>query len=177
MYRVQKRYWLRCEMRPVSEVCISLGHSRPRDHCTCSHVIPAQVPCQRPCHSRVIPVSVLLSKWAWQSPSASVWFFILPSGLVSILNFFLDLSGGSLLLFGLGVAHVLEISCDVLSLNFLHSPIGDQQALFLSSPLSPSLPRSSCLFFCQLFWWRQLYRTSLSVRFYHHHHHHHYHYC
>lgn len=143
MYRVQKRYRLRCEMRPVSEVCTSLGHSRQRDHCTRSHVIPAQVPCSRPCHSRAIPVSVLLSKWAWQSPSASVWFFILPSGLVSILNFFLDLSGGSLLLFGLGVAHVLEISCDVLSLSFLRSPIGDQQALTVSEfstlSLSPSI--------------------------------------
>lgn len=39
-----------------------------------------------------------------------------------------------------------------------------------------SLPWSSCPFFCQLSWWRQLYRTSLSVRFSHYHRRHLYHY-
>lgn len=92
---------------------------------------------------------------------------------------FLDLSVGSLLLF----FAVVWFGSSPCVRNILYCPLTELPLLSHWRSAGSdcfwvlhSLPWSSCLFFCQLSWWRQLYRTSLSVRFSHYHRHHHYHY-
>lgn len=182
---LQKRYWLKMWNEACvggTMVCVSLGHARQREPQKAKLQGPLHVFLCHPC-----PGAMLTSLSFQHHPSVcademdmsitlckcSVLHFTFCSSVHpeflswSLCRFFAVVWFGS----SPCVRNILYCPLTGLPLLSRWRSAGSDCFWVLHS-----LPWSSCPFFCQLSWWRQLYRTSLTVRFSHYHRRHHYHY-